>query len=405
MNQISRGMAHRPVVANILCHAIDLRGITPSQYEQSTRYEHQYARIIQTDLGLPVVHLYMTHSSTVIRHFHKWGYPMVGCPVSLATRFAVRRPDRYLSASTSLSLLRELTLVPTLRALHIHAYHILEHDLIARRFRKATVISHDHGDPGWPRPLGFMRTGTWWSLRRFSDAVVVQSTKERERVLAHGVEPGKVRLIFPGVDEDVFVRMEKQRARHQVGLSREAFVFLFTGVLYHRKGVDLLLKAFGSLVKEVGDPRVVLVILGSGAQEMEYRQLTEELGLGGHVTFAGNVDQGTVAIYLNAADVFVAPSRAEPQGKMNLEAMMCGLPVISTNSGGTPDTVLHGKTGILVPPEDVPALYRAMLRLYTDPNARYELGSSGYRHARANFGWRRAAADLADVYRQLGLRG
>ena len=392
-----------PIVANILCHSIELRGISPSDYEHSTRFEHQYSRIIQDVLGLPVIHFYLTQSNDVIRHQHMWGYPMVGCPISWLTRSVVTRPDRNLSASFSGSLLDQISTYSSLKILHIHAYHILQHDLLSWRFPSKVIISHDHGDPGWLKPLYFMRILTWLTLRFRSAAIVVQSHKETQRRLFVGIPQNKVNLIFPGVDENVFVREDRETARKRLGLNIEDFIFVFSGVLYHRKGVDLLIRAFAELVRHTNDPHLKLIILGSGAQVEEYKALAASLSTLARISFMGNVDHAVMPIYLSASDVFVAPSRAEPQGKMNLEAMMCGLPVISTNNGGTPETVLHEKTGILVPPDNVFQLYQSMLKLYSNPAYRLEMGETAYQYAHENFGWKKSAARLRDVYTRLGL--
>ncbi|MGQ9626569.1 MAG: glycosyltransferase family 4 protein [Anaerolineae bacterium] len=392
------------MIANVLVHTIEPCWLTPEQYEKSTRYEHQYARIIFEDFGLPVVHYYLTEGREVIRHRHMWGYPMVGCPASFLTRL-----PRSLWAghpfhrSLSLAMLRELRKESELEALHIHAYHLLQHDLMALYFRDKIIISHDHGDPGYVSWLRLLRLFKPFVLKNFSDAVIVQSSWEMNRLLLRGVSVEKMALIFPGADREIFRKIDKAEARRKLGLRAEAFYVIFVGSLLHRKGVDVLLKAWKLVLERKPHPRLHLLLAGQGRQEAEYRALAGKLSLNESVSFVGFVGHDSLPFYLNAADLFVAPSRAEPLGKMNIEAMMCGLPVISTDDGGTPDIIESGETGLLVPSGDVESLAEAMLTLIGDEAQRACLAWKAYLRAQANYGWDKSASKLRKVYERLGL--
>jgi glycosyltransferase involved in cell wall biosynthesis len=138
-----------------------------------------------------------------------------------------------------------------------------------------------------------------------------------------------------------------------------------------------LVRAFASIRSEV--PTAKLLLVGGGPSEKDIRQLIGAVGLAGAVECTGYVDD--VWPYLARADVFALTSRHEPLGISVLEAMAAGLPVVATDVGGIPELVRPGENGELVPPGDVGAVARAMLRLLQSPPTRAALGQTGRRIA------------------------
>ncbi|PYR31000.1 MAG: glycosyltransferase [Acidobacteria bacterium] len=156
---------------------------------------------------------------------------------------------------------------------------------------------------------------------------------------------------------------------------------LFVGRMVPYKGVDILLHALTDV-----DARLVLV--GDGPERAAWQQLAVDLGLQDRVHFLGEVVQTDLTALYHACDFFVLPSvtRAEAFGMVQLEAMACGKPVISTLlPTGVPWVNRDGETGLVVQPQNVPALRAALARLARDAALRAEMGAQGRARVLAHF--------------------
>ena len=165
---------------------------------------------------------------------------------------------------------------------------------------------------------------------------------------------------------------------------------LFLGRLEARKGIDTLLEAIPGLCDTYPSIRFVLVGDDTIARPdgATYRRAFEDSQTGdvlGRVTFAGRLSDDDLGSALSDCDIFVAPSRFESFGLMNLEAMRAGKPVVSTAGQRHRVGGADGHDGILVPPGDAYALSAALARLIEDPDLRAELGNSGRRRFESEF--------------------
>ncbi len=203
-------------------------------------------------------------------------------------------------------------------------------------------------------------------------------------------------VVIPyGIDTAAFERTPAvdARARALRGTSADPLI-LFVGRLVPYKGVDVLIRAMA------GTP-ARLVVAGNGPQAAELRQLAGALDVAGRVTFLGQVpDSDLVALY-HACDVLALPSvtRAEAFGMVQIEAMACGKPVVSTNlPSGVPWVNQHGESGLVVPPGDADALARALTTLVSDAALRQRLGAGAHRRVQAEFTVRRMAERTVALY-------
>ena len=238
---------------------------------------------------------------------------------------------------------------------------------------------------------------TRWLYASATDRIVTTGEKLRLQVLDEtAVDAARVVSIPTGVDLARFRRGDRAAARAATGLPENARVVGIVATLRSWKGHRYLLQAIAGLRR----PDVLLVIVGDGPQRAALEALAAELRLGDAVRFAGN--QADVAPWMQSFDVFCLPSYANegvPQALM--QAMACGLPVVTTPVGSIAEIVTDGATGVIVPPEDVASLRGAIASLLDDDARRHALGERAATTARERFGDARMVDRMLEVFRHV----
>ena len=206
----------------------------------------------------------------------------------------------------------------------------------------------------------------------------------------------KCTVIPLGIDLQPF-----QEARsEEVELLREKHqppLLLFVGLLRYYKGLGYLLEAMRDL-------NATLLVVGSGPMEEEWKAMSTQLGLDERVLFAGRVDDDRLPVYYQACDLFVLPGshRSEAFGVVQVEAMACGKPVVSTELGtGTSYANLDGQTGLVVRPRDPEALATAINRLLADQQLRAEMGERARQRAQQEFSHETMIDRVLELYESL----
>ena len=166
-----------------------------------------------------------------------------------------------------------------------------------------------------------------------------------------------------------------------------------------QKGFDVLLQAMAKLAN-LSLPKVDLILAGDGPEHAALQTQAAELRLTKQVHFPGRVDHATALQLFAGCLFFVLPSRQEPFGLVNLEAMLARRAVIASRVGGVPEIVEDKQTGLLVPPEDPEALTEAIVRLLTNIPLRRRLAIAGHERAQ-DFTWTRAVDRYLEVYSRL----
>ncbi len=186
----------------------------------------------------------------------------------------------------------------------------------------------------------------------------------------------------------------RQAARAALGLEPDHLVVMNVGRFMVQKGQCYLVAAMPTLVARF--PRLAVVIVGGGYLADDLARQAASLGVAEFLHLPGH--RTDARMLLDAADVFVLPSRQEGMPLAALEAMDAGLPVVATDVIGTAEVVTHGVTGTLVPPEDPPALAEALAELLADPGLRRRYARAGRRRYVERFTARRMAEDTLRVY-------
>ena len=181
-----------------------------------------------------------------------------------------------------------------------------------------------------------------------ADKVIAVSKDLGKKMEELGVDPGKISVVYDGVDHDVFSLQDKDEARRRLGISREGKIVLFVGNLLEIKGLQYLLHAIMALKNK--DCR--LFIVGEGSLRKKLLGMIRALSLGDRVVLTGGRSHKENALWMNAADLFCLPSLSEGVPSVVLEAFSCGTPVVATRVGGIPEVLDDGKSGVLVAPAD-----------------------------------------------------
>ena len=233
----------------------------------------------------------------------------------------------------------------------------------------------------------------------FTRRVIALTTGELNDYLALAVcRPEKLRKIHSGVDIAKFRAasvnvIEKKR---KLGLIQNAAVVGFIGCLLPIKGPMHLLNAMQFVWQHV--PDVQLVFIGKGDLALDLRTAALNAGAGGQVKFLGWRDD--VDEILPVFDVLALPSLNEGMGRVLVEAMAAGKPIVASNVGGIPDLVRHGHNGLLVPPGDEKALADAIKWLLNDPEKSNQMGRRGRRIC-SQFSLEAMLAKLDRLYQEL----
>jgi len=249
-------------------------------------------------------------------------------------------------------------------------------------------------------------------IMAFADRLMAATPLEKaQMVWLYGADPCKIEVIPCGVDLSLFRPLSQERARQQLGVCDRRHMILFVGRIEPLKGIDTLLRAMVSVVKDF--PRwkdeICVCIVGGDASEkpetinaeMErLRALREELGISDLVTFLGAQAQDTLPSYYSAADVLVVPSHYESFGMVALEAMACGTPVIASKVGGLSFTIQDGITGFHVPERDPEALAEKISLLLKDHDLRSKLSAQAIQWVQ-RYSWSKVADQIVSLYRQL----
>lgn len=227
------------------------------------------------------------------------------------------------------------------------------------------------------------------------EAVICNSTMVRNEIVAHfGVDPRKLRLIRNGVDLERFAppsAAERAQARTSLALPAEAPVFAFVGSGFERKGVA---DAIRTLASESAPAQARLVIAGGDRRARRYRQLADQLGVGERVLFAGSLVD--VRPVLHAADAFLLPTLYDPFPNAVLEALACGLPVVTSPKCGAAELIEAGVNGFVCKPDDHRAMAIELSEILRRPGMRAEARSSAMPYSLKNL-----AAELVELYREL----
>lgn len=235
-----------------------------------------------------------------------------------------------------------------------------------------------------------------FSARRAARVLTVSEYSRQEIIKHYRIPEHRLAVTYNAVSGEFRPVTDPQRiqqVKRKYGIGSN--YILFVGRLEPRKNIPNLIRAY-HLLKERLDSPPKLVIAGMKDFMFEHLfETTARLKLVNDVVFTGRVDQEDLPVIYSAADLFVYPAYAEGFGIPPLEAMACGVPVITSNTTSLPEVV--GNAAMMVPPEDITALSQAMAQVLKNPEVQQDMRARGLRRVRL-FSWTQTAARLLETY-------
>ena len=293
------------------------------------------------------------------------------------------------------------------RPVLVHAVRALPEGLAALASMMATGVPYvcwSHGEDVstalTSRELAFLMRRVYGR----ATVVMANSRNTATQLVQAGVKETKIMVVHPGVDSSRFrpdVDGREMRERLAPGAD---LLLLSVGRLQRRKGHDTAIEAVARLVP--GHPGMRYVVVGDGPERSSLEALADKLGVRRYVRFVGELPDCDLPACYAACDIFVLPNRAdggdiEGFGLVFLEAAAAGKPAIGGNSGGVPEAIEDGVTGILVNGLDADEVATQIGTLAASADLRARIGAAGRARVLSEFTWEQAAATVTALHRGL----
>lgn len=252
------------------------------------------------------------------------------------------------------------------------------------------------------RSVGPARAAKRAMALQLCERVFCNSHYTQRLATRRGARQSRTSIVHPGVNPHFLAAHHleiQQELHHKRAESRSRRVILTVARLVERKGVDTVLAALPEILRY--HPDVLYVIVGDGVYRAELERLVSSLDLWHHVEFRGEVNDVEKHAWYDTCELFIMPNRESKGGHVEgfgivfLEAAQHAAPVVAGCSGGTPDAVVDGITGVLVDPYSPSGVSSAVIDLLAHPQTARKLGESGRKRVMECFTWSRAARQFA----------
>lgn len=263
------------------------------------------------------------------------------------------------------------------------------HGFDATITNKSLILSKK---PAWINYFLFKK-----QLIKKGDLFICVSNFVRKKVIEMGFPEDKTITHYIGIDTNNVQFKIINKSKHKI--------ILHVARLTEKKGTKYLIDAFVSVYKNFKN--IKLVIIGTGELENALKKQVEKMGLTNEIIFLGAQPHNKVIEWMQKADIFCLPSitassgDAEGLGMVFLEAGLCKLPVVATNSGGIPEVVIDGKTGFLVPERNSEKLAEKLLLLLKNKNLRETMGENARNVIKERFDINRQTEKLEEIYKEI----
>jgi phosphatidylinositol alpha-1,6-mannosyltransferase len=278
---------------------------------------------------------------------------------------------------------------------YIHCTHIASGlvALILKRIHSIPYVLYTYGSEITGQP-GFIRSNLAKLILRNAHYIITMSEFTKKAIMNYGIPDNKIRFLV-GVEVDRFSKnRDKLATKEKYNIDGDPILLTVARLVEH-KGIDTVIKALPEIIKL--HPKLTYLVVGEGPYRSSLEKLSNELQVGRHVIFLGNIPHNKLQTeseaFYSICDLFVMVSRniddieAEGFGIVFLEAGLSRKACIGGNSGGISDAVIDGVTGQLVDPNDPGAVATGVLGLLENREAANQMGKNGYERAFQYFNW------------------
>lgn len=324
-------------------------------------------------------------------------YPVIG----LAERFGIPYPIPLFKAYKIFTeVIRDCDIV------HAHGHPYISSYLafkIAQKYERPLILTQHNTFIDFQSSLNILEQFNDWvvgsEVLKDADKVITVSKKTREYVLKLGADRSKISVIYNGVDQNFFCPINKDRSRKKLGLPKNKIIILTVRRLVYKNGLDTLIESASLLIREYRN--LLFIVIGNGPDRNIIAKRIKQLGINSNIRLTGFVPEEALPLYYNAADYFVLPSSSgEGLPMVLLEAMACGLPVIATTVGGTPEIIRDMINGALVPPRNQEALTQAISKLISLKKESQAIGIENRKIVEATLTWDKNVRRLIEIYEE-----
>lgn len=282
---------------------------------------------------------------------------------------------------------------------HAHQLEFPVTDFRKRLAEKIPILVHAH-----------VTTQRFSPARGEADRYIAASTHIARTLAEKGYPQDRIAVVRNGVDTDLFRPAsphQRELLRERNGIAANSKIVIFFGRKQEVKGYDVFLRAAERLISERANVHILAIGPEPPSAKRESCHASNhaimlELASTGRFSSLPAVKHAALRDYIQSADIAVLPSREEPQGMAMIEAMACGIPVISSRVGGILESIEDGTNGYLLDdPEDAATLYALTERLLSDTALRDAIGKAARAKAVDTFDWSYSAQKIQDVYLEL----
>jgi len=320
--------------------------------------------------------------------------------LNVAKRFGVPYPIISFKAyKTFTQLIQKCDLVHAHGHVYMSSYMA---GMVAKKYKKPFIVTQHNTFIDYQSFLNIIEQLNDFiigkSVLKHANKVITVSKETMKYVLKLGADKTKTSVIYNGVDTDYFRPVNKRKSREKLGLPKNRKIILSVRRLVYKNGLDTLIESVPLLTRD--HPDLLFLVAGKGPSRKLIEDRIKELGIDANIKLTGFVPDRLLPVYYDAADYFILPSASgEGLPLVLLEAMACGLPVIATTVGGTPEIIKHMKNGVLVPPRNPEAMAEALSKLLSE-GLGPALGEEARRIVENRLTWEENLRQLQDIYKK-----
>ena len=322
--------------------------------------------------------------------------------LKIAERFGVPYPILTVGAFKQFSdLIRKCDIV------HAHGHVYMSSCLagkLAKKYKKPFIVTQHNTWIDYKSGLNVLENVNdeliGKTVLKDADRTLTVSKETLKYVLRLGADKETTSVMYNGVDTNCFCSIQKNESRKKLDLPEDRKIVFSVRRLVYKNGIDTLIDSAKLAAKDY--PDILFVVAGKGPSKGLIEDRIKELGIEKNIKLTGFVLDELLPVYYNAADYFILPSASgEGLPLVLFEAMSCGLPVIATTVGGTPEIVDNMKNGVLVPPRDPEAMAQALADLLENDKLTATIGEKATKKIRESFSWEENVRQLKAVYEEV----